>query len=99
MAAFSTTLNVSIRAHGGGSWKGCEPQLAMHVYLEAPGSPVRFASALVGWARPDEKWNKSKHIKRFVQGCNMEALVKRVKASHLELFLMSICFHFFFSAC
>lgn len=47
MAAFSTTLNVSIRAHGGGSWKGCEPQLAMHVYLEAPGSPVRFGSALV----------------------------------------------------
>lgn len=33
--AFSATLNVSIRAHGGAVWKGCEPEQPMHVYLAA----------------------------------------------------------------
>lgn len=33
--AFSTTLNVSIKAHGCALWKGCEPEQPMHVYLAA----------------------------------------------------------------
>lgn len=33
--AFSSTLNVSIRAHGCALQKGCEPEQPMHVYLAA----------------------------------------------------------------
>lgn len=85
-AAFSTTLNVSIRPHGGALWKGCEPEPTMHVYLQALAAQwdlVSFSQTV---------WPKRNETKPTQM---LETIHSHVMSEHLGIWQKEILFPLF----